>query len=111
MESTTFIGMLAAVCTTISFLPQVIQILRTGNVDGISLQMYSVFTFGVAMWLIYGFILQDIPMLLANLVTLILATTVLALTLYKRRQKRKAAALQTTINQTGEVEPEVQAAA
>ncbi|MBV1788035.1 SemiSWEET transporter [Marinobacterium sp. D7] len=100
METTTFIGMLAAACTTISFLPQVIQILRTGNVDGISLQMYSIFTFGVTMWLIYGIAIQNLPMLLANLVTLILASMVLGLTVYKRHQQRRQAALEATIDQT-----------
>lgn len=89
MEDTSLIGFIAAFCTTAAFVPQVLQILRTGNVDGISLQMYSIFTFGVAMWLTYGIILQDLPMLLANLVTLVLALTVLGLTLRKRLQKRQ----------------------
>lgn len=90
MDSTTLIGLTAAFCTTASFIPQVVQILRTGNVDGISLMMYSIFTFGVAMWLTYGIIVEDLPMLLANLITLILALSVLILTLYKRQQKKSA---------------------
>ncbi|WP_261844140.1 SemiSWEET family sugar transporter [Aliamphritea ceti] len=90
MDNTTIIGLTAAFCTTASFIPQVIQILRTGNVDGISLLMYSIFTFGVAMWLTYGIIVEDLPMLLANLITLILALSVLILTLYKRQQKKPA---------------------
>jgi len=110
MEMTTVIGLVAAVCTTASFLPQVFQILRTGNVDGISLQMYSIFTFGVSMWLIYGAIVRDLPMLLANLVTLILASLVLGLTLYKRSRQRKTAARQAAIEQADNVVPLVQAA-
>lgn len=90
MEHTTLIGLIAAFCTTAAFVPQVLQIIRTGNVDGISLQMYSIFTFGVAMWLTYGIIMQDLPMLLANLVTLVLAALVLGLTLRKRMQNRQA---------------------
>ncbi len=90
MDTTTLIGLTAACCTTASFIPQVIQILRTGNVDGISLMMYSIFTFGVAMWLTYGIIVEDLPMLLANLITLILALAVLVLTLYKRKKKKTA---------------------
>lgn len=96
MENTTLIGLFAAVLTTSAFVPQVLQILRTGNVDGISLQMYSIFTVGVALWLSYGIIVQDIPMLLANLVTFILASIVLGLTIYKRffqAKKNKTAQL------------------
>ena len=87
MDATTLIGLTAAFCTTAAFIPQVIQILRTGNVEGISLLMYSIFTCGVAMWLTYGIILKDLPMLLANLITLILALAVLILTIRKRRRK------------------------
>ncbi|WP_084404083.1 SemiSWEET family sugar transporter [Marinobacterium litorale] len=91
MEATTFVGIFAAICTTSAFVPQVVQILRTGNVDGISLLMYSIFTVGVASWLGYGIIMQDLPMLLANMITLALALSVLGLTLFKRRQNRKIA--------------------
>ncbi len=90
MDNTTLIGMVAAVCTTTAFVPQVLQILKSGNVDGISVAMYSTFTFGVAMWLIYGIVLQDLPMFLANLVTFLLSSSVLALTLRKRWQNRRA---------------------
>ena len=86
----TLIGLTAAFCTTSAFVPQVIQILKTGNVDGISLHMYSIFTFGVAMWLTYGIIVEDLPMVLANLVTLILATMVLVLTTRKRLQQKRS---------------------
>lgn len=88
MEPVTLIGLLAACCTTVAFIPQVIQILRTGNVDGISLMMYSVFTCGVTCWLIYGLALEDLPMILANTITLILAGMVLILTILKRRKKK-----------------------
>ena len=88
MEPVTLIGLMAACCTTVAFIPQVIQILRTGNVDGISLMMYSVFTCGVTCWLIYGLALEDLPMILANTITLILAGMVLILTVLKRRKKR-----------------------
>lgn len=86
MEPASVIGLMAATCTTAAFIPQVIQILRTGNVDGISVLMYSIFTFGVACWLTYGLILNDLPMVLANTVTLILAGMVLTLTFIKRRK-------------------------
>ena len=72
MISITWIGMAAACCTTIAFIPQVVQILRTGNVDGISLGMYSIFTTGIALWLVYGILLEDLPIVAANLITLAL---------------------------------------
>lgn len=90
MESTTLIGLLAAFCTTSAFIPQVVQILKTGNTDGISLMMYTIFTLGVSMWLVYGVIMEDLPMILANLITLILACMVLGLTLYKRMGNQKS---------------------
>lgn len=91
MEPITVVGMIAAFCTTSAFIPQVVQILRTGNVDGISLQMYSIFTLGVALWLGYGVFLQKAPIIISNSITLALAVSVLGLTLTKRRQNRKHA--------------------
>lgn len=87
MEWLSFLGFAAALCTTAAFVPQVLQILKTGNVEGISLGMYSIFTLGVALWLSYATLIGDLPMLLANLVTLLLAGLVLGLTLRKRGRK------------------------
>ncbi|MEH6650358.1 MAG: SemiSWEET transporter [Motiliproteus sp.] len=89
MDTMTLIGLSAACCTTAAFIPQVLQILRSGNVDGISLGMYSIFTVGVALWLTYASIIGDLPMLLANLVTLLLSGAVLALTLRHRFLTRR----------------------
>merc|ERR1711879_324490 len=81
MDTITAIGYLAASCTTAAFLPQVLRILRTRETEGISLAMYGIFTFGVAMWLVYGLALENWPIILANSVTLMLAGSVLFLTL------------------------------
>lgn len=89
MDMLTLIGLVAACCTTAAFIPQVVAILRTGNVDGISLQMYVIFTLGVALWFSYGIILGDLPIILANLITLALSASVLTLTISKRLQLRK----------------------
>ncbi|MBN8697721.1 MAG: SemiSWEET transporter [Bacteroidetes bacterium] len=77
MDITTIIGLLAATCTTASFVPQVVQILKTKNTQGISLGMYVIFTFGIACWLVYGFYLNELPIIIANSITLILAGTIL----------------------------------
>jgi MtN3 and saliva related transmembrane protein len=71
------IGTLAAVLTTASFLPQALHTFRTKDVSGVSLGMYSVFTAGVAMWLVYGLLLQAWPVVISNLVTLGLASAIL----------------------------------
>ena len=76
--------MAAAACTTISFVPQVIHILKSKDTAGISITMYSIFTFGVLLWVIYGFAIGDMPVLAANLATLILTLCVLTLTLTRR---------------------------
>lgn len=73
------IGMIAAILTTLSFLPQAILVLRTGQTEGISLTMYSMFTTGVAGWLVYGVLSGSLPVIVANAVTLALAALILGL--------------------------------
>ena len=75
------IGSMAAVCTTLAFVPQVIQSWRTRDLSGISLPMYTIFTTGVLLWLIYGILIRDWPVIIANAVTAILASVVLLLKL------------------------------
>jgi MtN3 and saliva related transmembrane protein len=77
MNFVTIIGFMAAICTTISFIPQVLHILKTRDTKGISLSMYSIFTVGIACWLIYGCLLGSLPIILANAVTLLLALIIL----------------------------------
>ncbi len=84
MTLTDLIGTIAAVLTTISFLPQALHTFRTKDVRGISLGMYSAFTLGVAMWLVYGLLLGAWPVVIANLITLILASTILVMKLRYR---------------------------
>lgn len=75
--STEWFGFLAAILTTISFVPQAVKTIRTRNTSGISLAMYVIFTVGVGLWLVYGLLLGSWPMILANTVTLLLALTIL----------------------------------
>jgi MtN3 and saliva related transmembrane protein len=84
MSISTLIGLLAAVCTTVSFVPQAIKTIRTKNTSGISLRMYSLFSFGTLAWLIYGITDKNLPVLIANGVTLIFACIIL---IYKIRYK------------------------
>ena len=81
MSLTELFGYCAAVLTTISFVPQAWHTFTTRDVRGISLGMYSVFTAGVACWLIYGLLLGAWPIVIANVVTLVLAGGILVMKL------------------------------
>jgi MtN3 and saliva related transmembrane protein len=78
---TSTIGFIAAILTTISFVPQVLKVWRTRSAKDISLGMYSLFTLGIAAWLVYGVLIDSWPVILANLVTLMLAGSVLVMKL------------------------------
>ena len=79
-----YIRFFAAFYTTIAFLPQAIKVYKTKSTKDISLIMFIIFTLGVFSWLIYGLIINDLPVILANVVTLILSLFIL---LYKIRFK------------------------
>ena len=79
-----WIGTLAAVLTTSSFVPQVLHTFRTKDVSGISLGMYSAFTLGVGLWLVYGLLLNAWPIVIANAITVSLATCILVMKLRYR---------------------------
>lgn len=78
MEFFNFLGYLAAILTTISFVPQALLIIKTKDTHGISLPMYIMFTLGVALWLIYGIYFKMVPVVAANTITLALASVILS---------------------------------
>jgi MtN3 and saliva related transmembrane protein len=78
------IGFIAAILTSASFIPQAIQVIKTKDTSGISLLMYSMFVLGVALWTVHGFIINDLAVIGANIVTFIFAFIVLA---YKIKYK------------------------
>jgi len=78
------IGFIAAVLTTASFVPQAWHTFKSRDVRGISLGMYSAMTTGVACWLVYGWLLGAWPIIIANFITLVLATTILVMKLRYR---------------------------
>lgn len=79
IEAKDLIGAAAATLTTVSFVPQALKTFRSRDVSGISLVMYSLFAIGVALWLVYGLLLRDWPIVIANAITLALALAVLAM--------------------------------
>lgn len=75
------IGYIAAFLTTLSFFPQALKTLRSRDTHSISLRMYLLFTTGVMFWSIYGWMVGDGPVLIANLITLVPTVIVLVLKL------------------------------
>ncbi len=85
-ETIEWIGGIAAMLTTGSFIPQVWLTVRTRDVSGISLGMYSCFTLGVALWLVYGLSIGSLPVTIANCITLTLAMAILGMKLWFGRR-------------------------
>ena len=81
MPFVTLVGMVAGVLTTVAFLPQVLRTWRTRSTADISLVMFLIYITGLVLWLIYGVMLNDLPLILSNAVTLVFSGTILALKL------------------------------
>lgn len=77
METNDLIGMAAGTLTTVSFVPQVLKIWRSRSAKDISLGMFLLFSLGVLLWLIYGFKIAAMPIILANAITLALSLSII----------------------------------
>ena len=77
MNAIQIIGLVAGGLTTTAFLPQVIKTWKSKSAKDLSLGMFLLFSLGVALWLVYGIMVQDVPVIAANLLTLMLASTIL----------------------------------
>ena len=71
MNYITIIGLVAAACTTIAFFPQILQVYRTKQTRDLSLPTFILLTTGIFLWLIYGILLESLPIILANSITFI----------------------------------------
>ena len=91
MNPIDWLGYAAASLTTLSFVPQAWHTFQTRDVSGISLSMYGAFTLGVLLWLVYGVMLGAWPVIVANLITLALATCILVMKLVLGRAGRDPA--------------------
>lgn len=81
------LGHFAAICTTISFVPQAIKVVRSRDTKSLSLTMYLLFSIGIAGWLAYGILINRPPLIFANIVTLALALTILWMKMTENRRK------------------------
>jgi MtN3 and saliva related transmembrane protein len=75
----TAIGLAAGFLTTIAFIPQVLKIWKSKSARDVSLPMFVAFTIGVALWLAYGILNQELPIIVWNAVTLVFATAILVM--------------------------------
>lgn len=71
------IGYIAAIITTAAYVPQTVKVLRERHTKSLSLGMYIMISSGIALWLIYGLLLESWPLILANGLTLLMALTIL----------------------------------
>jgi len=77
MKITTVIGLIAATITTLSFIPQLIKTWNLKETKDISLLMFVTLGVGIILWIIYGFLLWDLPLILANSITFIFVLVIL----------------------------------
>ena len=74
---TKYLGFIAGIFTTIAFLPQVIKVWKTKSTSDISLAMFIIFTTGITFWLAYGIIIDNLALIIANSITLLLSLSIL----------------------------------
>ena len=79
MDMVTAVGSVAAFCTTVAFLPQVVKVYRTKSARDLSLPMYVIFSIGVLSWLVYGLLDKSLPIIIANIITLFLALYIIGM--------------------------------
>jgi MtN3 and saliva related transmembrane protein len=88
MDPLNALGFLAASLTTASFIPQLTKVWRTKSAEDLSTGMFSAFSLGILLWLAYGLLRGDLPVIVANSVTLALSVAILALKLHYDRRDR-----------------------
>jgi MtN3 and saliva related transmembrane protein len=88
VDRVTALGLVAAVCTTVAFLPQVIKNWRTKSAGDLSFGTFGLFTFGVVLWLVYGLLIDNAPIIVSNTITLTLNVANLGQMVWYRRAGR-----------------------
>lgn len=86
MTSIEILGLVAGACTTIAFVPQVIKTYKSKSAKDLSLGMFLMFWIGLVLWLTYGVLVSDFPVIMANFLTLVLATVILVLKVKYKNQ-------------------------
>jgi MtN3 and saliva related transmembrane protein len=91
METATIIGFAAAACSTVSFVPQAVQIIKSRDTRSISAATYAITVIGFALWLVFGLLKIEWPLILTNAVCLLLAGFILAMKLMPQSAKNNVA--------------------
>lgn len=92
MDAATLVGGLATLCSTTSFVPQAWKVIRTRDTSAISRRMYVITVIGFSLWLAYGVLLRQWPLILTNGICLALSAFILVMKLLPRHRKEKVAA-------------------
>ena len=92
MDVATFVGALATICSTASFVPQAWKVVRTRDTSAISKRMYAITVAGFSLWLAYGVLLGQWPLIVTNGICLVLSAFILLMKALPRAQKEKVAA-------------------
>lgn len=93
MSLVTLIGSAAAICSTASFVPQAWKIIRTRDTSALSARMYAVTVTGFSLWLAYGILLGEWPLIVTNAVCLGMSAFILAMRILPQRKKEAVADL------------------
>ena len=77
MDVTSIIGFIAAFFTTISYIPQLIKVMRSKSTEDLSLTTFLLLFLGLCLWLVYGILLKNFPLIIANVITLFFISLIL----------------------------------
>ena len=77
MDSTTLLGLVGGTLTTSSFVPQVIKAVKTKSTKDVSLGMFALLSAGIFIWIVYGFMIDSLPVILTNIMSFIFSTVIL----------------------------------
>lgn len=86
MNGTDILGLFAGACVTISVIPQIIKVLKTKKVRQISLLTFSILTFGIAVWVVYGILKNDLPIIITNSISLFLNLIMVYFIIYYEKE-------------------------
>jgi MtN3 and saliva related transmembrane protein len=91
LDAVTIVGSLAAILSTVSFMPQAVKIIRSGDTEGISVWMYIVTVAGFSLWTAYGVMQTAFPLIASNGICLVLSAFILTMKLLPSSKKQKVA--------------------
>ena len=80
------LGFFAGICVTLSVIPQIVKVWRTKKVQDISLLTFSMLTFGIALWVVYGILKNDLPIVITNGVSLTLNLIMIYFIIYYEKE-------------------------